>query len=193
MEIPVGYAQANLFFTGAAAPTGAQVTLGLELEDSGMSPVDVAEIVGGNWEILILPFQVDDITLDRCVVKFGPNATGPDGEFVISAPGTDSGEPEAPNVAVLVRKVTEDGGRAGRGRMFIPGIKETRVEPGGHINGTYATDLQDNLADYRESLIVSNIPPVVLHGVGAPLSVPSPITQFVVDETAATQRRRLRR
>lgn len=192
MVIPEGFAQANLIFTGAAVPLGAEMTLGLELILGTPSPEEVAESVAGIWEVSGLLFQVDDITLERVAVKFGPNDTGPSGEFALGTNGGDAGEPDSPNVAVLVKKQTALGGRAGRGRWFIPGIRETRVEPGGHINGDYAEDLQAALENFRAGLITDDLRATLLHGPDSPITEPTEITSFIVDSTAATQRRRLR-
>lgn len=193
MIIPTGYAQANIFYAGTVVPTGAENTLGLQVGVPGPTPAEVAESVAGLWEITVMPFLVDNISMTHVAVKFGPGDTGPSGEFPLVVAGGDTGEGDAPSVAVLVKKNTVDGGRAGRGRMYLPGIRESRVEDGGHINGTYAEDLAEGLENFRLGLISDDINPVVLHGPDSPIATPSEIVTFTVDPTAATQRRRMRR
>lgn len=188
--IPDGYAQANFRFTGESAPNGAEVTLGLNLAFSSATPTEVAGICGGKWEDSVLPFQCDDISLDEVLVKFGPTATGPSGVSQFGTPGGDVGASEAPAVSVLVRKLTDLGGRAGRGRMYIPGIRDTRVDSSGHVDGTYATDLGIGLVTFKDALEAEDLGLVVLHGPESPLTVPTPIQFLIVQQYVGTQRRR---
>ena len=192
MTIPAGFAQVNLFFTGASAPNGMQVTCGLDVQsysaDATSAAIDVGDALGAsNLDSLTCA----DINLTRILVKFGPDATGPSGEFAFSGVGT-LGEALAPNTAVLVAKSTADGGRAGRGRLYWPAAEENQVSSAGILSPTPLDDLQDAFATFRTTLIASNLDPVVLHQPGAPIVEPSPITAFTVQALVATQRRRLR-
>lgn len=188
--IPEGYAQVNWFFEGLGAPLGAECTLGLEVAGL-LDPSEVAELAHGVWVANILGFQSDQISLVRCLAKFGPNDTGPDGEFIFSSVGGDAGDSGSPAVAFLVKKNTVVGGRRGRGRMFLPGAAESRVEPDGAVSSAVVTGLTDGLAAFYDDFTEADLLPVVLHGEGSPIG-PSTITSFSVDPKVATQRRRLR-
>lgn len=193
MTIPAGFAQVNLFFTGASAPTGMQVTLGLDVQaytaDATSAAIDVGDALGtANLDSLTCA----DINLTRILVKFGPDNVGPSGEFAFSGEGT-LGEALAPNTAVLVAKITEDGGRAGRGRLYWPAAEENTVSSAGILSPTPIANLQTAFNTFRNQLSAGDLPPVVLHQPGSPIVEPSPITAFTVQALVATQRRRLRR
>ena len=191
--IPDNYAQVNYKFTGVAVPLGAQVTLGVALANPAAGPDDVATTAAAGWTSSIRNEQVSEITLASVLVKFGPNDLGPSTEQPVGLAGTAAAGSAAPNTAVLVRKVTALGGHAGRGRMFIPGILETQVGSNGFITPSALTGWQDELDNFFTFMEASDLPPVVLHSEGSPLSTPTEIVQLIVDPRVATQRRRLRK
>lgn len=194
MQIPLGYAQANLIFSGAAAPTGAQVTLGLDVTGFAPGPSDAAEAVHNAYTTaLIQNLQVESIALDTVTVKYGPNATGPSGEFSDPTPGAETDDGVPPNTSMLVQKVTAFGGRAGRGRLFLPGLPETRLEDTGVFTALWVSSAQTAFDSFLTELDTANLPPVLLHDEGSPISTPTPITSFQPVALAATQRQRLRR
>jgi len=96
------------------------------------------------------------------------------------------------NCAYLFRKQTALGGRANRGRGYIPGIPEGDVSTVGIVSGTSLSAFITAMADYRNDLIaharVST--PVVLHDDA--MLTPTAITNLSAKTTIATQRRRLR-
>jgi len=194
MEIPADYAQANLMFTGDAVPTGAEITLGLFVGDYAGDPDTSAEDTADAWDASeIETLQGTLIALTQVRVKWGPQSTGPTGEWTGAIAGSSSGAQVTPNVAILVRKLTDQGGRAGTGRMYIPGFKETQMNEGGTLDGAFVTLMNDALTIFRNNLILSNLIPVLLHSAGSPITTPTPITSLSCQGTVATQRRRLRR
>jgi len=193
MTIPVGYSQVNLKFTGTLYPTGAEVTYGIE-DNGSVSPENTAEAIGDIWAAANLaPRMTDGCDLVAILVKQGPDATGASAEIGYSIAGTGSGDGSPPNTAILVRKVTELGGRAGRGRMFMPGVSETDAQGGGNLDSEERSNWQTVLDEVLAEHATAEIPWVVLHGAGSPLSTPTPIVALTVDSRLATQRRRLRR
>lgn len=194
MIIPVNFAQANLRFTGLAAPSGAEITLGLDVELYAGSAADAAEDVAIAWASTdICDHQTTTIALTNVLVKFGPNATGMSGEYPANVPGTTGAAATPPNTAMLVQKVTGFGGRTGRGRFYIPGMSEGQVDSDGTWSPTWVTGMQTALEVFRTNLLTAGLVPVLLHGPDSPVGAPMPITSFAVSSTAATQRRRLRR
>jgi hypothetical protein len=119
--------------------------------------------------------------------------TGPSALVSSNIQGTGGSNGISSNVSYLVRKVTALGGRAGRGRMYLPGPTEADVNEAGAILGARVTSLQAALNDFLTQMVADGDGPVLLHGVGSPISTPTPITSFSLDTRAATQRRRLRR
>lgn len=193
MIIPTGFAQINFFFVGDNAPTGAQITLGVDHSATSATPITAAEDIGTAFVDNIIPGLSQQITLEKVAAKFGPNDLGPFAEFAFAEPGLDSGDSEGPAVSMLVQKRTLTGGRAGRGRMFVPGIQEDHFDASGQMDGADVTAYNTAWSDFRNALLALDFVPVVLHGDDSPLTTPTVITAFQVSATAATQRRRQRR
>jgi hypothetical protein len=192
--IPVNYAQANIVFGGVALPTKAEITLGLNKELYSGTPAAAANEVRTAFQAAaIRNLLVTEITIESCMVKYGPNDTGPAGESAGSMAGSSSGLGNPANVALLVKKNTGFGGRTGRGRFYIPGIPESAIAANGTILATAVTAWGTALEAFRTTLISLGLVPTLLHGAGSPVQTPMPITSFTVDATGATQRRRMRR
>lgn len=193
MIIPTNFAQINVIHTGSVVPTGAEWTLGVAHDGFVGDPNDVAQA----FETILLDSTLyasvaNDCDVTSVLVKFGPNDTGASGLEPANEPGTGgTGGAAAP--AYLIHKNTALGGRAGRGRFFLPGIPETAIGPGGAIVGGALSAINAALASMHADLVGADLPPVLLHSAGSPISAPTTITSFSVDATAATQRRRQRR
>ena len=194
MIIPTGFAQANFKFTGAAVPTGAEVTMGLFVDTFTGDPEAAADAAANAWGTALMQgLQTIDITLSSVLVKFGPNATGPSFERPTGIQGTQTDATAAPNLALLVRKNTSGGGRTGRGRFYIPGVSEDDINEGGVLSGGYLSLAVTACNDFHTELVAADLTPALLHSAGSPVQQPLPITSFSPDATAATQRRRMRR
>src|ERR1700754_1074391 len=142
MLIPAGFGQINWLFSGTAYPTGAQVTLGYDVPSGGGGPDSEAEFFFTVWRDNILPLQTSDLALTGCMVKHGPNATGPTGIYLATEPGEGPASASPSNCALLVRKITAAGGRTGRGRMYVPGLSDTQIDPGGAIDVATVAEYQ---------------------------------------------------
>lgn len=193
MVVPVGYAQVSILFTGASVPTGAATTFGLDVGVGSPTPNSVATAVDNAFFSSGLPDVISSAVNETGVlVKFGPDNIGPSVLKATNNPGT-AAVACPPNVTWLIRKNTALGGRAGRGRMYIPGVPESLVDGAGIIGSGAIADMQTAIDDFFAELATGGFPAVVLHGEDSPLTVPTPITSLTVSETVATQRRRLRR
>jgi hypothetical protein len=189
MIIPSGFAQCTMGFAGNGLANPAAVVFGID-QGGGANPDDVAEQVYDTWVATILNQQCDDITLVSCLVKFGPNDTGPSAEFTGNDPGVLSASGAVSNTAYLVRKNTSLGGRKGRGRMYLPGVVESTVGSDGAIDPTPLASLQLEVTGFGNVLTLGSLPMVLLHN---DATAPTPVTSLVVQGRVATQRRRLRR
>lgn len=186
--IPDGYSQHTYLFSGEMLPTGAAITLGINFV--AQTIVQEAADSRDNFQTNILPLLSSSLTFDGVLVKRGPNATGPIQFSPAGVAGGASAVGIAPNVSALVRKVTAAGGRKNRGRLFLPGMLESNVDPAGTLSPTFQETLQDAWADFAGQLVLDDMGPVVLH---SDATAPTPVTSFGVDSKVATQRRRLRR
>lgn len=192
--IPVGYSQVNLKFTGAAVPRGAEVTFGVA-NTTFLSPTGVAALVEDSLGDFTAWASFSNLAkITSILVKNGPNATGPFAEVPANSGGTGTSEAAPPNVAVLVRKHTAYGGRAGSGRFYFPSPLDNVVDGAGNLLSGTRTALQNAFDAFAMSLDANLIPLVLLHGPNSPIgdSAPTPITGLNVDSRVATQRRRLR-
>lgn len=194
MEIPLGYAQVNFVFSGLSCPTGAECTLGVDVTGFAGSATDAADAVNAAWDTSnINTLQVVTCELAETRVKFGPTATGPTGINTDAISGADGSPGVSPNTAFLIHKVTAFGGRAGRGRLYLPGMDETQVNDSGDIDGTLTDAMTGAWEVLRDELESADLRAVLLHGPDSPLSGGTVITGFVCDGFAASQRRRMRR
>lgn len=193
MTIPAGYAQASYGFTGASCPTGAAVVMGHDVTGYGGTPAQLAAVLADAWEQYINNSLVNTCILSSVLVKFGPDATGPSGVAGVNFNGNAGQAGTSSAVSFLVRKNTAFGGRSGRGRMYVPGVSEAVVDQSGAIAAPTVTAMNTAFESWRNALDGIDVPMVILHQPGAPLSTPTPITSFSVQSVVATQRRRQRR
>lgn len=191
--IPLGYAQVNFIHGGDGLRFPGEVTLGLDIGSYSGTVATLAEDVGDQWVDHIMPELTSAIEFRTCHVKYGPQATGPSADQPYSVVGSVALAGAPSNLAWLVHKGTALGGRAGRGRMYLPGVADGAVGSDGDLDNAAVAAMQSSMNDFVSSLIVLDVVPVVLHGEESPISLPTPITSVTVDGHAATQRRRMRR
>jgi len=96
-----------------------------------------------------------------------------------------------PNVAALVKKVTNVAGRINQGRFYLAGIREDNVSDAGALTITLLENLQDAVNGFMSDLGADSVDLVVLHN-DALTPTPTLVTSLIVQELVATQRRRLR-
>lgn len=191
MNIPTGFAQVNLQWTGTGTPTGAEVVFGVN-QDFGMGPADVCTAV----EAAIEASDIDEVwsanaTLSNIHVKLGPNTTGPAADLGVSFVGLNGGNTGYAGASLLVHKITATGGRKGRGRMFIPAIPEGDIAIGGNIEVAPLATAVTQFDAFLAALTTELVPMVLLHN--DPGDAPDDVTALLVDSKAATQRNRQRR
>lgn len=192
MIIPVDYCQANLKWSGAGVPLGAETTFGLA-NDGDFPPADVAQKVLTAWDDCgVMDNLSVQVSIKSCLVKNGPNEIGPAAEVGATIPGTSGSEPLPPNVAVLVTKNTQMGGHMGKGRLFLPGLPEGSTPGGGVVAPTPLAELQGKMNELLTSLRDAQIPMVLLHSKVGIIELPLAVTSLKVQSTMATMRRRLR-
>jgi hypothetical protein len=141
----------------------------------------------------MLDQQNNAIELTKTMVKLGPNDLGPAAEFSSPATGGGSGSPAPPGISVLIRKQSAAGGRANRGRLFMPGIADEDMVAGGALASGIQAAFQGAADDLWGAMVAAELSPVVLHAANSPVTTPTPIVSLSVDAVVATQRRRQRR
>lgn len=191
MVIPTGYAQVNVIFTGAAVPTGAQVTFGVE-NATGLTPAQIGTAVAAQMagSTIMTNFSTD-VTITGYLVKVGPNSTGASAFSADALTGTTGTDSEPPMVAALIDKRTAVGGRKGRGRMFWPGLAPAIVDDGGTITPANRTAMQTDFTAFLTLMDAASLPLHLLHGDSG--DAPNEITSLSVQSRVGTQRKRNRR
>jgi len=196
VEIPVGYTQAVYVFRGPGAIKNSTMTLGLHYGTSA----DVPDIAGAAYDLVTA--GTGDNLCEAASMVVGWQFLGTDvtymdesGPLIASyretVVGTKSGSPLPTNCAFLVSKSSATGGRAGRGRWFVPPfmLGESGIDGNGVIDSGIMATLQGYLDVVMAQALAIDINPVILHS-GAGL--PAPITAMTLQPLLATQRRRMR-
>lgn len=198
--IPEGFAQITLPIRHVSQSREAVVTFGVEWTALLDLPAECDAIMQAWID------NIGDLIDEGCIQ--GPvraaigSASGENlqvaGTLTYGSPGTASKVPS--NVALLVRKITGRGGRRGRGRIYVPWlINDGEVDDVGVLTGVARGAFQVAFDAWLVQLAAAaptgpNAPMYVLHSSGGSTSPGSPneVTDLVVDQLVATQRRRLR-
>lgn len=189
MIIPVGYGQVTHVFEGGGLPFGAVCTYGIENQIPAFAEI-IASNCHDHFVAEILPRLPSEITLAETRVKLGPNATGAAAVAGDPETGSTTGPVASSQVSWLVRKRSSLGGRQGRGRMFLPGVRESEIGSDGAVSSADVLAWNLALLDFQTLLDGNGTPMVILHSDSL---TPTPVTSLTLDSTIATQRRRLRR
>ena len=138
------------------------VTLGVD-HDFLDSPSTLAQELYDAFQNGPLPVLSTEVTLASCRLRIGT----PDGEVVTEvfgeSVGAGSGQNLPPNCAWPVTKFSAFGGRANRGRWFLPGVNADQVDSAGNIVGSASSALSDGLGDFMADLADADFTPVILH------------------------------
>lgn len=191
--IPVGYAQINWRFTGASLANPAECVMGIITTEYASDLPHLAEDMYTLFSDTLLHALCNTTMLESCTVKEGPNDLGPMAVFSGTDVGGQASAGASSAVSMLVHKVTAAGGRANRGRMYLPGACETNVNPNGALTPTFFSTFEGYVASFKAAFDDYLVTPYVLHGPGSPVATPTQIVDFRADPTVATQRRRQRR
>lgn len=116
-----------------------------------------------------------------------------DAEGFYFSSGWDPGRTGAiapPQVASLVRKRTALRGKENQGRMYFPCLlSDGEIDDSGNISSGTFTDLITHADEWLAGLDLADLTMCILHTTS---SDPTPVLALSVDQTIATQRRRLR-
>lgn len=203
VQIPVGFANVSINLRCQGRPRDYAVTFGVQQTSPPVSADGIALLVDGALTSGLAPWA----TLTNCLDSYQylgvtctlMTSTGPvPGSFPNSRAGTAAAGPSPGNVAILVRKFTTRGGKAGRGRMFSPpfNVAEGSIDAAGLMASGTVTALTQQWQAFRSNLVTAGCPMVLLHGpnkAGTPIPPPDPVANLIVENQVATQRRRMRR
>ncbi len=195
--IPAGFVQYALRVKHDNDPELMIMTCGHDVQGATGTPAGDLDAIAGAWQNLLTNLCTRAVFQD-IVGYYG--TSDPNERIVVEvARGGRGAQPDQmlpQNVAMLVKKTTNQGGRRGRGRMFFPHLlAESTVDETGNIGQSTVTAYQDLLNTVRTQLAAIGGGPVLLHATSltSVAGPPTPVNAFVLSSVVATQRRRLRR
>lgn len=187
IDIPGGWIQATLTFTGPTASGNAALVLAFEVSGAG-SYEDMANAIFEAWGDHVAPNQHEAFTLVSVRVVDNSFAYELNG----STPGVRTGDLAPPNVAALVKKTSDLRGRKYQGRNFWPGmLNDDDINDDGTIKQARYGTLGSTVGEFFIALGNANMGLVLLHN--DPGTPPTVVTGGGLERRVATQRRRLRR
>lgn len=202
--IPPGFGSAAIEFEGAAGTPSHITTIGIDLSAVGGDFVAAANNVMQAYGRAFKARTANSLTIQRVTLAVGSD--GPGGSVVSSVnpiAGTLAGTFEAIAMAPIARKVTNELGRRGRGRMFLPGVLPSNwADQNGNISSPNRALLQDACNAFMSGLELGTespgageietppTPPVLLHS--AVPSTPTVIVDLAVQSTVGWIRGRIR-
>ena len=202
--IPPGFGSAAIEIEGAAGTPTHVTTIGVDLSEAGGDFVAAANNVFQAYVTAFAARTANNLVISRCTLAVGSD--GPGGSVTSSLdsmPGTLSGTFEAIAMAPIARKITNELGRRGRGRMFLPGmLSSSWTDQNGRIPNANVVTLQAACDLFYEALSTGELtptppqietpptPPVLLHS--TPPSTPTPMSGFVVQPIVGWIRGRIR-
>jgi len=147
----------------------------------------IAQNVGVDFDESVIPLLTDDVSIVAIKAVLASGSFYQDNE--VYQGGLDASTASA-QVAYLMRKETNNVGRANHGRMYLPGVSEGLVAPNGTVDSTQKDDLTTAGNTLLAKLTADDIPMVILHSTVGP--TPVLVDRLECDQLVATQRRRLR-
>lgn len=197
LVVPENYAQVihSLRLTGDSGAMA--ITYGVAVVE-GATASDVAEDCAAAVAPILeyMSTQYSMVSTEAILQDEAPPAAPAIGVAAVTIAGGDPGSVIPQNSAYLLHKRTGRAGRTGRGRLYLPGITQDRVNDVGALTTSTVSGLTTAGADFLSNLFdtASVLGMVLFHdSTGSAAAVaPTPVTSLVCDPTISTQRRRLR-
>lgn len=195
--IPPGFGNAAFVFSATVGTPPVVTTLGVDTSAYGGDYVDAANTLMAAYTTFLGPNTSSLLTLDRVTLAVGQD--GPGGSVDSTLPPANmgrSGTLGPISQSAIVRKVTNELGRRGRGRMFLPGVvTESEVNEDGSITEARIGTLNLALTDFLEFLQEGDagslpLPPFLFHTL-APTD-PTPIVGLTTQTLVGWIRGRIR-
>jgi len=195
--IPVGFGVAQVIFTCSGDSRTPEVTFGFQ-DDNTLAPNTVAGVIRTDWVAKFVPAALANTwAVSKVLVSINRGAGIVDGLDGTSVAGTAAFNAASLAVAMLLRKQTALGGRANRGRCYLPAgyLGELSVDQAGVIDPALVTATSGRWQDFIDQLATDNLPMMLIHSgpVGGPFPDPTGVDSGFCESMVATQRRRQRK
>lgn len=195
--IPPGFGSAAYIMSATEGTPPFVCTMGLDISNFGGDFVAAANVAFSAWATHIMPVIDTDVTLDRVTLAIGQDGPGGSVDSTLTpVAGGRTGETAPFAQAAIIRKVTNQIGRRGRGRLFLPACtSDAEVDQAGSLLPARSAILQAAFVDYAAFLTDPADPatiaePVLLHS-QAPAD-PTPIVDWGVGDLVGWIRGRIR-
>jgi hypothetical protein len=203
IQIPVGYANVAIHLQCVGRSREYVVTHGITQTSPASTADGLAQLCDGAFTSGGAPASVpanmlQDYTYTGITLTLMTGTGAVPGQYVHSVAGTAGAGASPGNVAYIVRKSTNRGGKAGRGRIFVPcfNLAEGSIDSAGFMSGGTQAALNTAWNAYLVNLSVAGPGMFLLHGpnkAGTPIPPPDVVTGLSVELEVGTQRRRVRR
>lgn len=208
-EIPAGFGQVTFDMACPGQSGNINIVIGFE-DVLASGAVSCGTTIGGVFQdtfveqMFAIPVTYLGLHIEMGVRPGGAIADiGPDAAKPLI--GTQGANMLPVNNALLIRKLSGLGGRANKGRMFVPGVSEAIVGNDGIVDGTSLAQYQTDIITWFDAMTAADVPLVLLHtqaqtsapGVlpktyAANAPAPTDVITMQVSNKMATQRTRLR-
>lgn len=197
LVIPPGFGSAAFIFNGTEGTPTFVTTMGVDLSAASGDFVGAANELMTGYATAFEDGTDSLLTLARVNLAVGDD--GPGGSVdsdLAPIPMARSGTSVPIAMAAIMRKSTNELGRRGRGRCFLPGVlTQAEVNEGGQIGSGRIATLSPLLDAWHDILTGTTspftpYPPVLLHS-SAPTD-PTPITGFALAPLVGWIRGRIR-
>lgn len=185
LVIPPGFGLAAFHFSTALGTGPFVTTLGVDLANVGGDFVEAADQLMDDYAAAFSGITSNALDLELVQLTIGQDGPGGSVDSQRSPiPMTASGTINALAMSVIARKTTNRLGRAGRGRMFLPGVcAASGINGDGSLTTGYRSSVNGALDTFYDRLTnpVGDIPvrlPYLLHSEGLGIA-PTRIEGFV--------------
>lgn len=183
LVIPEGFSEVALTFSGVALPFQAVCTFGVDQPDAD-PPSELLDLLEAELPDLMNATCTSDVQISNLHVKQGPVSTGVFADRGVNIVGNQASDSPPQQTALNVRKITNEGGRKGRGRMFWPGYPESVLGDDGTFGGSALDQFNDAFEAFRTALDAADNTMVLLHS--DPGVAPTVITELSVGSRTIT-------
>lgn len=202
LVIPEGYGVAKMRWRSQGDGEEMISTIGFQ-GDGSPDVNDLAQAIGTHWlECWPMTSMSSTYSFVGVDVAYGPEGSAEVGEWNTNAAGGIAVATCPSNCALLISKLTGLGGKANKGRMYLPAayLSEGEVDQNGFLSAAALAQTQGFCSNFFNvnlgaTPIVGLIGWVLLHSGDAqtPSNMPTPITALQPQTQIATQRQRMRR
>ena len=194
--IPVGFGEAAVVFTCAGQTRTPEITFGFQAI-SATDPNAIAATIFNDWVANFVPAALASTwAVKQVMVSLNLGSGIVDGLDASGSAGSASFNAMSIAVCGLLRKQTALGGRANRGRCYLPAgyLGELSVDQAGVIDGALVSATTGRWQTFITDLAGDDLPMVLLHSgpVGGPFADPTGVDTGFCENLVATQRRRQR-